>query len=48
MMKNKRKVWQYFSKWRKEWVDFNNQPPGEGEIELMTKRSKYKVRTIIK
>jgi hypothetical protein len=34
---------QYFSKWRNEWVDFYNQPPGEGELSEM-RRFKYEIR----
>jgi len=36
-------MWQYFSKWRNEWVDFNNQPPSDGEIYAM-KKSHYQIR----
>jgi hypothetical protein len=36
---------QYFSKWRKEWIDFDHQPPGEGEISEM-KRYKYEIREV--
>ena len=36
---------QYFSKWRKEWIDFTNQPTGKGEI-LSMKKYKYKIRKV--
>lgn len=36
---------QYFSKWRNEWIDFERQPPNEGEIMEM-KLYKYKIRVI--
>ena len=36
---------QYYSKWRKQWIDFENQPTQKGEIEEM-KRFKYKIRNI--
>lgn len=29
--------WYYFSKWRKKWVEFKNQPPSDGEIYAMKK-----------
>ena len=32
----------YFSKWRKEWVEFKNQPPSEGELTQMLKL-KYQI-----
>ena len=28
-------MWQYFSKWRNEWIDFNQQPPSKGMIKQM-------------
>lgn len=36
-------VTQYFSKWRKEWVNFKNQPVTDGEIYAM-KKYNYKLR----
>ena len=27
----------YWSKWRKEWIDFKNQPPSKGELIQMEK-----------
>lgn len=36
---------QYFSKWRKEWIDFTNQPTTEGEIKEM-KKYKYQIREV--
>ena len=27
----------YWSKWRKEWVEFKNQPPSKGELIQMEK-----------
>lgn len=38
-------TYQYFSKWRKEWIDFGNQPPGEGEVSEF-KRYKYEMRVL--
>lgn len=38
-------ITQYFSKWRKEWIDFANQPPNDGELMSM-KRFKYEIRTV--
>ena len=36
-------MWQYFSKWRNEWVDFKNQPLSEGEKLSMLKYN-YEIR----
>jgi hypothetical protein len=32
----------YFSKWRKEWIEFKNQPPSKGELIQMQKYN-YKI-----
>lgn len=34
----------YWSKWRKEWVEFKNQPPSKGELIQMEKLN-YKTKT---
>lgn len=36
-------IYQYWSKWKEEWIDFKNQPPSDGEIYLM-KKYYYKIR----
>ena len=36
-------VMQYFSKWRKKWIDFK-QPPGQVELTKM-KQFHYRIRT---
>lgn len=38
-------MWQYFSKWREEWVDFKNQPPSKGELNSM-KNYFYDIRVV--
>ena len=34
----------YWSKWRKEWIKFKNQPPGKGEL-IQMKKLNYKTKT---
>jgi|688.fasta_scaffold477820_2 hypothetical protein len=34
----------YLSKWRKQWIEFKNQPPSEGEL-IQMKKLNYKVLT---
>lgn len=36
---------QYFSKWRKQWIDFKNQPTPPGEI-ISMKKYYYQIREI--
>ncbi len=31
------KTYYYFSKWKKEWIEFKNQPPSKGELMAMEK-----------
>jgi hypothetical protein len=38
------KTYYYFSKWRKEWIEFKNQPPSKGELMAMEKY-KYSIKT---
>ena len=33
----------YFSKWKKEWIAFKNQPPSEGEI-IQMKKLNYQIK----
>lgn len=33
----------YFSKWRKEWVEFKNQHPSEGEL-IQMKKLNYQIK----
>jgi hypothetical protein len=33
----------YWSKWRKEWIEFKNQPPSKGELIQMEKLN-YKIK----
>lgn len=35
----------YFSKWRKKWVPFKNQPPCVGEI-LKMQEYKYEIKEV--
>ena len=35
----------YWSKWRKEWIDFKNQPPSKGELIQMEKLN-YKIKLL--
>lgn len=39
-------TWQYYSKWREEWVDFNKDPTDGDLFEL--KKYCYQVRKILK
>ena len=36
----------YFSKWREEWIPFNQQPPSKGQL-LGMEKYKYEIKTII-
>jgi len=36
-------MWQYFSKWRNEWIDFHQQPQSDGMINSM-KKYHYEIR----
>jgi hypothetical protein len=33
----------YWSKWRREWIEFKNQPPSKGELMEMQKLN-YKIK----
>lgn len=35
----------YFSKWRKEWIEFKNQPPSKGEL-IQMEKMKYKIKEL--
>ena len=35
----------YYSKWRKEWVEFKNQPTSKGELMQMQKLN-YKIKEV--
>lgn len=44
-IQNKQYMTYYFSKWRKEWVEFKNQPPSEGELIQMRKLN-YQIKQL--
>jgi len=35
----------YFSKWRKEWIEFKNKPPSKGEL-LQMEKLNYKIKEL--
>ncbi len=37
-------IYYYFSKWRNEWIEFNRQPPTNGELKQM-ERFNYLIKT---